>query len=75
MIGGAAPVLRAVRDGSDPVRFDVLVTARVEIIVFGVFWVALTVLGGGTHAVLQLTEYLAGARPRPTSGALSRDRC
>lgn len=61
LVGGAAPVLRArLREEHGPVHFDVHVTARIEIIVFGVFWLALTVLGGGYQLVLQVSEYLAG---------------
>jgi hypothetical protein len=60
LIGGAAPVLRArLREDHGPVHFDVHVTARIEIIVFGVFWLALTVLGGGYQLVLQMSEFLA----------------
>ncbi len=61
LIGGAAPVLRArLRDFPGPVRFDVHVTARLEVIVFGAFWVALTVLGGGYQLALQISEWSAG---------------
>jgi hypothetical protein len=61
LVGGAAPVLRArLREDHGPVHFDVHVTARIEIIVFGVFWLALTVLGGGYQLVLQVSEYVAG---------------
>jgi len=61
LIGGAAPVLRArMLESFGPVRFDVHVAARIEIIVFGMFWLALTVLGGGYQLVLQLTAYAAG---------------
>ena len=61
LVGGAAPVLRArLQDAPGPVRFRVHVTARVEIVVFGLFWLALTVLGGGYQLALQFSEWSAG---------------
>jgi hypothetical protein len=61
LIGGAAPVLRArLREDHVPAHFDVHVMARIEIILFGVFWLALTILGGGYQLMLQVSEYLAG---------------
>ena len=60
ILGGAAPVLRAWLQDDRAPRFDVSVGARVEFIVFGAFWLALTVLGGGYQLFLQLAAIAAG---------------
>ena len=59
-IGGASPVLRAWLQDEGAPRFDVSVGARLEFTVFGWFWLALTVLGGGYQLFLQLAAVAAG---------------
>ena len=61
LLGGAAPVLRAwLRDDLGGARFEVNVGARLELLLFGAFWLALTVLGGGYQLLLQLQALAAG---------------
>jgi hypothetical protein len=60
VLGGAAPVLRAWLADERAARFDVSVGARIEFIVLGGFWLALTVLGGGYQILLQLVAVAAG---------------
>ena len=61
LLGGAAPVLRAwLRDDPGPVTFDVSVTARVEVIVFGTFWILLILVGACVQLALQLGAWAAG---------------
>lgn len=65
LLGGGAPVLRAWLQDESSTRFEVSVGARVEFIVFGGFWLALTILGGGYQLFLQFAEVAAG---RATAG-------
>ncbi len=60
VLGGAAPVLRAWLQDAGAPRFDVSVGARLEFTLFGCFWLALTVLGGGYQLFLQLAAVAAG---------------
>jgi len=61
VLGGSAPVLRAwLQDGAGAARFDVTVGPRIEVILFTVFWVLLTVLGGGYQVYLQLRALAEG---------------
>ena len=61
LLGGGGPVLRAwLQEGSVPTRFDVIVGARVEVLVFVAFWAVITVVGGGTQLILQLAAVAAG---------------
>jgi hypothetical protein len=61
LLGGGTPVLRGrVREGTGFTRLEVRVGARVELIVFGVFWALLTLLGGGYQLLLQFQRVLAG---------------
>jgi hypothetical protein len=61
ILGGAAPVLRAwLRDAPGPPRFDVSVGARLEFMVFGGFWLAVTLVGGVLQLSLQLAAVAAG---------------
>lgn len=65
LLGGAAPVLRAwLRDGAGPPTFDVSVTSRVEVIVFGAFWILLIAVGASVQLGLQLVAW-AGGRATP----------
>jgi hypothetical protein len=60
ILGGSAPVLRAWLREESGAHFDVSVGARIEFIVFGGFWLALTILGGGYQLFLQLAAMAAG---------------
>ena len=61
LLGGAAPVLRAwLRDDPGPATFDVSVTARIEVIVFGTFWILLILVGASIQLALQLAAWAAG---------------
>ena len=61
LLGGAAPVLRAwLRDDPGPATFDVSVTARIEVIVFGTFWILLILVGASVQLGLQLAAWAAG---------------
>ena len=61
LLGGGGPVLRAwLQEGSVPTRFDVIVGARVEVLVFVAFWALITVVGGGTQLIRQLAAVVAG---------------
>jgi hypothetical protein len=61
ILGGTAPVLRAwLRDTPGPPRFAVSVGARVEFIVFGGFWLAVTLVGAVVQLALQLRAVAAG---------------
>lgn len=60
-LGGGTPVLRGrVRDGASPTSVEVRVGARHEFVIFGWFWIVLTVLGGGYQILLQFRRVLAG---------------
>ena len=61
VLGGTSPVLRAWlgADAGTP-RFHVQVGARLELMLFGGFWLALTVVGGGYQLLLQLLAMAAG---------------
>ncbi len=61
ILGGTSPVLRAWLQGdAGAPRFHVQVGARLEFMLFGGFWLALTVLGGGYQLLLQLLAMAAG---------------
>ena len=61
LLGGAAPVLRAwMREPAGPATFDVLVTARFEVILFGAFWIWLILAGACIQLGLQISEWRAG---------------
>lgn len=71
LLGGTAPVLRAwLRDAAGPPRFDVSVGARLEFIVFGGFWLAITLIGGVFQLVLQLRAVAAGRATLDDVGAV-----
>ena len=61
LLGGSSPVLRAwLRGGAGATRFGVSVGARIEFIVFAMFWLLLTVVGGSIQLFLQLRSLAAG---------------
>jgi hypothetical protein len=61
VLGGGGPVLRAwLQEGSVPTRFDVMVGARIEVLVLAAFWAFITVVGVVTQLFLQLAAVAAG---------------